>query len=83
MCINALDRQFYTEIGKIILKRRKDLKYSLQYVVDKLSKENKITKQTLSKYEKGRLRIDKDVFNELCKILEIDPVELLNNIHFE
>lgn len=77
-----LDRQFYIELGKILKQQRLNLDYSLQYVVDKLPNETKITKQTLSKYEKGKIRIAKETFNDICKILKLSPKDVLNSIHF-
>lgn len=78
-----LDRQFYISIGVILRKQRLKLNMSLQEVVDKLSEENKITKQTLNKYEFGKRRISKDVYNELCKILQLSPSEVLNSIKYK
>jgi transcriptional regulator with XRE-family HTH domain len=81
--MEPLDKKFYISLGKILNKQRKSMKYTLQYVVDKLPEKYKITKQTLSKYEKGKIRMGNETFNELCKILNLKPSEVLNSIHFD
>ncbi len=77
-----LDRQFYIALGILLRNERKKKNMSLQYVVDKLPKEYKIAKQTLSKYEKGQRRMSVEFFNALCNILELSPAEVLNSIKF-
>lgn len=78
----SLDREFYIALGKVLRHQREKLNLSLQEVVDKLPKNNKIVKQTLSKYEKGERRIDNDVFNDICKILDLNSRDVLNSIKF-
>lgn len=78
----SLDREFYIALGKVLRHQRENLNLSLQEVVDKLPKNNKIVKQTLSKYEKGERRIDNDVFNDICKILDLNSRDVLNSIKF-
>lgn len=79
----SLDREFYIALGKVLRHQRENLNLSLQEVVDKLPKNNKIVKQTLSKYEKGERRIDTITFNEICKILGLNPKNVLNSIRFD
>lgn len=81
--MDSLDKQFYIALGKTIKKRRNELGLSLQNVVDKLPKENTIARQTLSKYEKGNRRMNTTIFNEICKILNLSPKEILNSIKFD
>ncbi len=79
----SLDKQFYIALGKVLRHQREELGLSLQDVVDKLPKDKKVVKQTLSKYEKGERRIDTIIFNSICKILKLNAIEVLNSIKFE
>lgn len=79
----SLDKQFYIALGKVLRHQREELGLSLQDVVDKLPKDQKVVKQTLSKYEKGERRIDTIIFNSICKILKLNAIEVLNSIKFE
>ena len=78
--MTTLDKDFYIAIGKVLKTQRTKLKMSLQNVVDKLPDETKIARQTLNKYELGQRRISTTTFNELCKILELSPNDVLDSI---
>lgn len=69
-------------MGGILKESRQKLNYSQQYVVDKLPKKYKVLKQTLSKYEKGKIRMGTETFNEICKILDLNPKDVSNSIKF-
>ena len=62
------------KIGKFIAKCRKEKKMTQQELAEKLN----VTDKTISRWENGHYLPDVSLFNELCNILDIEVVELLN-----
>ena len=62
------------KIGKFIAQCRKDKKMTQQELAEKLN----VTDKTISRWENGHYLPDVSLFNELCNILDIEVVELLN-----
>ncbi|EHK2357045.1 helix-turn-helix domain-containing protein [Clostridium perfringens] len=60
-------------IGDRIKKYRKNLNWTQQQLADKLEK----SKSTIQKYESNSVKLNSDVMNSLCKVLNIDLLELL------
>ena len=79
--MDPLDRFFYTELGKKLRELRNNRGYTLEYVANKC--QHKLTKQTLSKYEKGTPKFDYQALKDVCEVLEVDHNDILNSIHFK
>ena len=62
------------KIGKFIAECRKKNKITQSELADKLS----VTNKTVSRWENGHYLPDVSFFNDLCTILDIEVVELLN-----
>ncbi len=62
------------KIGKFIAECRKKKKITQSELADKLS----VTNKTVSRWENGHYLPDVSLFNDLCTILDIEVVELLN-----
>lgn len=62
------------KIGKFIAHCRKDKKMTQSKLADKLN----VTEKTISRWENGHYLPDVSLFNDLCNILDIEIVELLN-----
>lgn len=62
------------KIGKFIAQCRKEKKMTQQELAEKLN----VTDKTISRWENGHYLPDVSLFNELCNILDIEVVELLN-----
>ena len=62
------------KIGKFIAECRKNKKMTQSELADKLN----VTDKTISRWENGHYMPDISLFNELCNILDIEVVELLN-----
>lgn len=60
-------------IGDRIKKYRKNLNWTQQQLADKLKK----SKSTIQKYESNSVKLNSDVMNSLCKVLNIDLLQLL------
>ena len=74
-----LDKQFNEIYASIIKKARLEKKYSLDDVVDKMN--HIITKQSLYRYENNEARMKKSIFNEICKVLDLNPEILHDDIN--
>jgi len=62
------------KIGKFIAECRKKKKLTQSELADKLN----VTNKTVSRWENGHYLPDVSIFNDLCTILDIEVVELLN-----
>lgn len=69
-------------LNKIIgetLKKYRELKgYSLEELSNKI--DNKVSRQTLSTYEFGRSKIKISMFVDICKALDVEPNDMLEEI---
>lgn len=69
-------------LNKIIgetLKKYRELKgYSLEELSNKIG--NKVSRQTLSTYEFGRSKIKISMFVDICKALDVEPNDMLEEI---
>lgn len=69
-------------LNKIIgetLKKYRELKgYSLEELSNKI--DNKVSRQTLSTYEFGRSKIRISMFVDICKALDVEPNDMLEEI---
>lgn len=74
-----LDEDFNKIAGSVLKKHRENKKYSLADLAKKIN--YKVSRQTLSKYELSIIRLKRDVFEEICKALEISPQEFLNEVN--
>jgi len=73
-----IDVQF-NKIASLILKQKRMEKgYSLEDVVNKMH--NTITRQSLFKYENNKARIKIRTFKDICKVLALDPDEVIEEI---
>lgn len=83
--MKSIDKSFYLQLGYIIKKAREEKGYSLQEVSDKVNLilstskiEKRLIRQSLNKMELGKLRIDNDIYQALCTVLEIDPKRIFD-----
>ena len=86
--MKSIDKEFYAILGSKIKKAREAKGYSLQDLADQINKlidiSNKETngdikhviRQSISKMELGKLRIDNDIYFFICQALDIDPNEI-------
>lgn len=70
-----IDMALYKEIGAIIKKRRQDKSISLDNLVEKLGYLK--TKSTLKRYEDGVSRIDMDILEKICNVLQINYLDVI------
>lgn len=78
MSIENLDNKFNQEVGSILKKHRIEKGYSLEELAKKLN--NTITRQALFKYENNEARIKIKTFKEICKALNLDPDDIIEEI---
>ena len=71
-----MTKNIYKTIGKVFKNKRIDLRLRQQDIANKIGKD----RSTYTYYESGKARMDIDTYLELCKILEIDANELMNQI---
>ena len=64
-----IDELFYKKLGHELNEQRQKLGYSFKY----LSKLTGISYTQLDDYLNGKYRIKKDVYNIICKALQINP----------
>lgn len=86
--MKSIDKEFYAIVGSKIKKAREYKGYSLQDLADKINSlidiSNKesggdikhVIRQSISKMELGKLRIDNDIYFFICHALDIDPNEV-------
>ena len=68
MELKKIDKNFYSELGRKLDDIRFKRGYSLRY----LSKLTGLSSTTLDNYMLGKTRIKPNVFEEICKALEIN-----------
>lgn len=73
--MTKFDRQLYIEIGKQLKQARVKKGYSLDELSDALMGAK--TKSTLKRYEDGESRIDMEVMQALCSILDLDMGQVI------
>lgn len=73
--MTKFDRQLYVEIGKQLKEARINKGYSLDELSDALM--GMKTKSTLKRYEDGESRIDMEVMQALCSILDLDMGQVI------
>lgn len=73
-----VDTDFNKVIGDVLKKKRLEKGWSLLELSRKL--DNKISRQTLFHYENGDTKIRRNIFIDLCKIYNVDPDNLLDEI---
>lgn len=73
-----VDTEFNQVIGKVLKDKRIEKGWSLLELSKRL--ENKITRQTLFHYENGETKIRRNIFIDICKIYNIEPDKLLDEI---
>lgn len=73
-----VDTDFNRVIGEVLKKKRLEKDWSLLELSRKLN--NKISRQTLFHYENGDTKIRRNIFVDLCKVYNINPDELLDEI---
>lgn len=64
--------KFYQELAQVLQSKRLDKGLSQQEVADKIG----MTRSCIANWEQGRRRIDIDTMYRICKVLDIDIVEL-------
>lgn len=82
--MTKIDMALYKEIGAIIKKNRQNKSISLDNLVIKLN--NVKTKSTLKRYEDGVSRIDMDILEKICNVLDINYLDVIkeaeNNVSY-
>ncbi len=73
-----VDTDFNIIIGKVLKEKRIEKGWSLLELSRKLK--NKVSRQTLFHYENGETKIRRNIFIDLCKIYNIEPDDLLDEI---
>lgn len=73
-----VDTDFNRVIGNVLKEKRLDKGWSLLELSKKLN--NKISRQTLFHYENGETKIRRNIFIEICKVYNIEPDNLLDEI---
>lgn len=73
-----VDTDFNRVIGDVLKEKRLDKGWSLLELSKKLN--NKISRQTLFHYENGETKIRRNIFIEICKVYNIEPDNLLDEI---
>lgn len=66
-------------IGETLKRYREERGLTLEELGNKLN--DKVSRQTLSTYETGRSKIKTQRFIDICKALNIDPAEVLEEIN--
>lgn len=73
-----VDTDFNKVIGEVLKNKRIEKGWSLLELSRKL--QNKVSRQTLFHYENGETKIRRNIFIELCKVYNIEPDTLLDEI---
>lgn len=73
-----VDTDFNKVIGETLKKKRLEKGWSLLELSRRLN--NKISRQTLFHYENGETKIRRNIFIDLCKVYNIEPDNLLDEI---
>lgn len=73
-----VDTEFNAVIGKVLKDKRLEKGWSLLELSNRLH--NKISRQTLFHYENGETKIRRNIFIDICKVYNIDPDKLIDEI---
>lgn len=73
-----LDKEFNRIVGEVLKDKREKRGYSLQELSDKIK--NKVSRQTLSKYENNTSNIRHGVFIAICEALGERPGDVFEEI---
>ena len=73
-----VDTDFNKVIGDVLKEKRLEKNWSLLELSRKMN--NKISRQTLFHYENGDTKIRRNIFIEICKVYNISPDNLLDEI---
>ena len=73
-----VDTDFNKVIGDVLKEKRLEKKWSLLELSNRLN--NKISRQTLFHYENGDTKIRRNIFIDLCKVYNIEPDNLIDEI---
>ncbi len=63
-------------LGLILLRRRKEKRYSQQYVAEKMG----VTNATVHNWEQGKRQMFAYQFFDICDILDLDPDEVYKEV---
>jgi len=73
-----LDKEFNRIVGEVLKAKREKRGYSLQDLSNKIN--NKVSRQTLNKYENNLSNIRNGVFASICEALGEKPEEVFEEI---
>lgn len=73
-----LDKEFNQTVGEVLKTKREKRGYSLQDLSNKIN--NKVSRQTLNKYENNLSNVRKGVFVAICEALGEKPEEVFEEI---
>ena len=73
-----LDKEFNRIVGEVLKKKRERKGYSLQELSNKIN--NKVSRQTLNKYENNLSNIRNGVFISICQALGESPADIFEEI---
>ena len=73
-----VDTDFNRVIGDVLKEKRLEKEWSLLELSRKLN--NKVSRQTLFHYENGETKIRRNIFIELCRVYNLDPDNLIDEI---
>lgn len=73
-----VDTDFNKVIGDVLKEKRVAKGWSLLELSRKMN--NKVSRQTLFHYENGETKIRRNIFIEICKVHNIDPDSLIDEI---
>lgn len=73
-----VDTDFNKVIGDVLKEKRVAKGWSLLELSRKMH--NKVSRQTLFHYENGETKIRRNIFIEICKVYNIDPDSLIDEI---
>ena len=75
---DLLDKEFNRIVGEVLKQKRERKGYSLQELSNKIN--NKVSRQTLYKYENNQSNIRNGVFTSICKALGESPGDVFEEI---
>jgi transcriptional regulator with XRE-family HTH domain len=73
-----VDTDFNKVIGDVLKEKRINKGWSLLELSKRMK--NKVSRQTLFHYENGETKIRRNIFIEICKVYNIDPDSLIDEI---
>ena len=73
-----VDTDFNKVIGDVLKDKRIAKGWSLLELSNRMN--NKVSRQTLFHYENGETKIRRNIFIEICKVYNIDPDSLIDEI---